>query len=83
MTWVNTIIENTWKKNPQNVYNLAAIAGAVIILIVSIRLGMTYLKYDPLYLPPPLILTQVRGCSGTHVASQSRSRQEGCSCSPG
>jgi hypothetical protein len=48
MAWANGIIDKTWKKNPQNVYNLAAIAGAVIILIVSIRLGMSYLKYGPL-----------------------------------
>ena len=35
----------TWKNHPQNVYNLAAIAVALLIVLVSIRLGVVYLKY--------------------------------------
>ena len=35
----------TWKNRPQNVYNLAAIAIALLIVFISIRLGMAYLKY--------------------------------------
>jgi hypothetical protein len=43
--WAEQIYVRTWKQQPQNVYNLAAIAVAVLIVIISIRLGVTYLKY--------------------------------------
>jgi len=42
---MNDVYVKTWKNNPQNVYNLAAIAAAMLILLVSIRLGMKYMKY--------------------------------------
>ena len=45
-TWTNRIYVNTWKNNPQNVYNLAAIAVALVIVFVAVRLGVAYLKYD-------------------------------------
>jgi hypothetical protein len=44
--WTNRIYVNTWKNNPQNVYNLAAIAVALVIVFVALRLGVTYLKYE-------------------------------------
>jgi hypothetical protein len=44
--WLTDIYVKTWKNNPQNVYNLAAITAALLILFVSIRLGMKYMKYD-------------------------------------
>lgn len=43
--WLTDVYVKTWKNNPQNVYNLAAITAAMLILFVSIRLGMKYMKY--------------------------------------
>lgn len=55
-SWLTDVYVKTWKNNPQNVYNLAAITAAMIILIVSLRLGLKYMKYvkrfgDDSYLP--------------------------------
>jgi uncharacterized membrane protein len=48
MGWLNVMYIKTWKNNPQNVYNLVAIATACLVLFVSIRLGISYLRYSEL-----------------------------------